>query len=89
MDDLDKLLGGSGAWMAARCRRVDNVVADVFFNHFRDQPVKRSATGHDLLQNGRTIGFTLHGAFDRFQLAADAADPRQKLLLFRLSVCHR
>lgn len=86
MHDLDKLLGGLGPWIAARRGRVDDVVANVVFNHLGDEPVERSATGHDLLKNGCTIGARLYGTFNRFQLAADASDPGQKLLLFRLSV---
>ena len=86
MDDLDELFGGLGAWIAAPCGRVDDMVANMFFNHFRDEPVEGSPTGHYLLKNRRTIGLGLHGTFNRFQLATDPSDPRQQLLLFRLSV---
>jgi hypothetical protein len=77
VDDLDELFGGLGAWIVARSGRVDDMVADVFFNHFGHEPIERSSTGHDLLQDCRTIGFTFHGTFNRFQLAADASDARQ------------
>ena len=86
MHDLDKLLGGLGPWIAARCGRVDDVVANMVFNHLGDEPVESSATGHDLLKNRGTIGARLHGTFNRFELAANASDSGQKLLLFRLSV---
>lgn len=88
MDDLDEPFGGLGVWIAAPSGRVDDMVPDVFFNHFRDEPIERTSTGHDLLQNRRTIGFTLYSTFNRFQLSADASDSRQELLLFRLGVCH-
>jgi hypothetical protein len=84
--DLDKLFGGLGARIAAPCRRVDDVVANMFFNHFRNESVEGSLTGHDLLKNCRTIGLRLHGTFNRLQLAADASDPGQKLPLFRFGV---
>lgn len=86
MDDLDELLGGLGTWIAAHCGRVDDMVADVVFNHLCDESIERASTGRDLLQNRSTIGLHLHRTFDRFELAAHASDPGQKLLLFCLRV---
>ena len=86
MDNLDELFGGFGPWIVARCGRIDDMVADMLFNHFRNESVEGSPTSRDLLQNCCTIGLCLHRTFNRFQLAADASDPGQKLLLFRLSV---
>jgi hypothetical protein len=86
VDYLDELLSCLRPWIAARCGRVDDMVANMVFNHFGDEPVQRTSAGRDLLQNRRTIGLTLHGTFNRFQLAADASDPGEKLLLFRPSV---
>lgn len=86
MNDLDELLGGLGMWIATRCGRVDDMIADVVFNHLGDQSIERAATRRDLLQNRSATGLRLHRAFNRLELTADAADPGQKLLLFRPGV---
>ena len=86
MNNLDELFGGCGTRIVACCGRVDDMIADMVFNHFRDESVEGAPTGRDLLQNRCTIGLRLHGTFNRFKLAADASDPGQKLLFFRLGV---
>jgi hypothetical protein len=62
------------------------VVANVVFNHLRDESLERASTGGDLLQNRGTIGLHFHCAFNSLELAAYAPDASQKLLFFRLSV---
>jgi hypothetical protein len=86
VDDLDELFRGSGPWMVACRGRVNDMVANMVFNHLGDEPVQRSSTGRDLLQNRCTICLRLDGTFNGLQLATDATDPGQKLLLFSLSV---
>jgi len=86
VDDLDELLRGPGTWIATRRGRVNNMVADMVFNHLRDESIERSPTGRDLLQNRCAIGPRLHCTLDRFQLAANASDPCQELLFFRFGV---
>jgi hypothetical protein len=86
VDDLDELLGGLGTWIVARCGWVDDVVADVVFNHFGDEAIEGTSACGDLLQNRGTIGLHLHRTFHRLELSADASDPGQKLLLSRLGV---
>jgi hypothetical protein len=86
VDNLDEPFGGLGSWVVAPCGRIDDMVADMLFNDFRDESVEGSPAGRDLLQNRCTIGLRLHGTFNGFQLAADAPDPGQKLLFFRPGV---
>jgi hypothetical protein len=86
VDDLDELLSGLGTRIAARCGGVNDMVADVVFNHLRDESLERASTGRDLLQNRSTIGLHFHCALNGLELPACAPDPGQKLLLFRLGV---
>jgi hypothetical protein len=86
VDDLDELLGGSCTRITPGCGRVHDVIADVVFNYFRNEPVEGPPTRGDLLQNRCALRLHFNGAFNRFQLAADASDPGQQLLLFRLGM---
>jgi hypothetical protein len=49
VDDLDELLGGLGARIVARRRRVDEMVANVVFDHLRNESVERTPTSGYLL----------------------------------------
>jgi hypothetical protein len=88
VDDLHQLLGGPGARIVPRRFRVDDMLADMAFDHLGDEPVEGAAAGGRLLQYGRTTGFLLQRAFDGIELAADAANPIEQLLLVFQSVRH-
>jgi hypothetical protein len=78
VDDLDELLCGLRARIAAPGGRVDHMVADMVFDDLCDEPVERASTSCDLLQNRRTLGLRLHRAFNCLQLTADASDARPR-----------
>jgi hypothetical protein len=86
VDNLDELLRGLRAWIIAGCGRIDDMFADMVLNHLRDQSVEGALARCYLLQNGCAPGLHLHRTLNGFQLATDASDPGQQLLLFRLDV---
>jgi hypothetical protein len=51
------------------------------FDDLGDEPVEGAAAGGRLLQRGRTPRLLLERAIDGIELAADAADPIEQLLL--------
>jgi hypothetical protein len=86
VDDLDELLRGLRAWIISGCGRIDDMFADMVLDHLRDQSVEGAPARGDLLQHRCALGLHLHRALNSFQLATDASDPGQQLLLFRLDV---
>ena len=86
VDDLDQLLRGLGAWIAARYGGIDDMFADVMLDNFRNQSIESAPARSDLLQNRCTFGIHLHRTLHGFQLAADPSDPGQQLLLLSLGV---
>jgi hypothetical protein len=63
--------------------------ADVVFDDFGYEPVQCPTTGSNLLQDGRAARLLLEGPLDRLELAANAANPVEKLvLLFFVALSH-
>ena len=88
MNDLDELFGGLAAGIAGPCGRVHHMLANMAFDHFGDEAVERAAASGRLLEHRGAPGVLLERPFDRFELAADAPDTVQQLLLISKSMRH-
>ena len=76
MDDLDQLLRRLGAWIAARSRRIDEVLENVILDHLGDESVQRAAAGGGLLQHGRATRILFDAPLDGVELSADTPHPQ-------------
>src|SRR5690348_3650986 len=65
-----------------------HVRAQMALHHLQDQPVDRAAHGCQLLQHGATFRVAFDGAFERGQLAVDAAHAGDQLPAVFLDVRH-
>ena len=88
MNNLDQLLRGAGARIVPRRFRVDDMLPDMAFDHLGDEPVKGTAASGRLLQHRGAAGFLLKRTFNGVELATNAPDPVQQLLLVLEGVCH-
>lgn len=88
VDDVYKLLGGKSPRVVFRQRRVDEVFANVVFDHFGDEAVKRASACCCLLEDARALLFLLNRALDGLDLAADSFQSIQELGLLERDVRH-
>jgi hypothetical protein len=82
------LLGGIRVECAGVRGRIDQMGADVVFDHLRHQARDRPANASDQVHNALAASFGFKPALDGIDLAADATHARQQLLFFANSVCH-
>src|ERR1700687_2248200 len=78
LDYVDQLFGSASAG-AAFTVRIDDVDADVILDDLRHQAVHRAARGDDEMKDFGASFFFVDRAFERFDLAAHAADSVQEL----------
>ena len=67
---------------------VAEFLAHVGFQHFRHQPIDRTADSRDLLQHRATVRTRFQRALKRIGLAPDAAHPGQHALFFVRGMRH-
>jgi hypothetical protein len=88
MDDLDELFGRRHARIITVGPRVDDMLANVVFDHFRNKPVEGASTGRRLLQDIGTLLTGFDGALDGLYLAAQASDPIEEFGFLFGDVAH-
>ena len=86
---LYELLGTLEALSIRRDLRPGHMSLNVLFQDLQHQTLDGPAHGGDLLQNFSAAPFVLQRSFQRLDLAANAANPGQQLLLFPPGVTHR
>src|SRR5580692_4596824 len=69
--------------------RVDDVEADMVFDHFGHQAVHGAARRDDQMQHRGAALLAFERALDRFDLAAHAADAVEQLVLLGFGMRHR
>jgi hypothetical protein len=67
---------------------IDQVGTDVILDHLGHEPSHCPTRACDQVQHLLAARFTVQGTFDGLDLATDAANPCQELLLFANGVCH-
>ena len=65
MDDLDQLIGGLNTRVILGRRGVHEVLADVIFDHFTDEPFQGAPAGGGLLQHPGALQIAGDGALYR------------------------
>src|SRR5208282_2998774 len=88
MDDVDELLGGGRARVVGSGARIDHVLANMIFNHFRDEAIEGSTARGRLLQYISAFQTGVDRPLDRLDLAAQPLEPVQQLGFFSLDVTH-
>src|SRR5579859_184437 len=86
--DVDQLLAGVAHLFGGVLVDRHQMAADMILEHDRQEPVHGAAAGGDLLEDVDAAGFLLDGSFDRVELAAQAADSVEKLLLLLSDMSH-
>jgi hypothetical protein len=79
MHDVDEFLRRGTMGRFGRPSRIDHMLADVIFDHLRDETVQRAAAGGGLLKHGRAFVAALDSPFNGRKLAAHPLDAIQEL----------
>ena len=89
MDDREKLLGG---FLLVRCglaMRIEHMVPHMAFDDLRHQTSERSTTRGDGVEDATAVLlFSFNRSFDGFDLAFDAPNSADELLLLEMEVRH-
>lgn len=89
MDDRKELLGGFLLIWRRLAMRVEHVMPHMALDDLRHQPSERSPTRGDGVEDATAVLLLrFDGSFDRFDLAFDAPDSADELLLLEMEVCH-
>jgi hypothetical protein len=86
---MNEVVGGERLFIGGRGVGIEDVEADVAFDHFGHQRVHRAAAGGDVVEHVGAFRFLLEGALDRFHLPSDAAHAVEQFFLFLLSMSHK
>jgi hypothetical protein len=86
--DSDQLLGFSQACFAVALSGRNQMFTDLRLEHFGHQPVDGALGGGDRLQNVGAISLFTQGAFDTFDLTADAPDAFDQTILIASQMGH-
>jgi hypothetical protein len=88
VDDIDELFRASRAVAVSIVRRIADMHTNVVLQYFGHQAIGRAADGHDELHHLFAACFGVEGAFDRFNLSAQALDSVEKLGFVLDGVAH-
>jgi hypothetical protein len=80
--DLDQLSGSLGIKRIGISGGIDQMGADVIFDHLHQQAIDRPPAPGNLMHDLRATRLAVERALNGFHLPANAAHPVQKLLLF-------
>ena len=89
MDDREELLGSFLLVSCGLAMWIKHMMPHMTFDDFRHQPSERSPTRGDGVEDATAVLLLrLDGSFDGFDLAFDAPDPADELLLLEMEMCH-
>src|SRR5262245_364292 len=87
--DLDEFVASLYPPALGLVSRVQDMHADVIFDHLRHQAVDRAANTGDQLEDIGTADFLIERAFHRFELASDASHAVEELNLLTGGMGHK
>jgi len=88
MHDLDEFFSRRHPGVVTVGPRIDHVLANVVFDHFRNEPVHGASAGGGLLQNIGAFLAGFDGTLDRLDLTPQASDPIQEFGFLFGDVAH-
>jgi hypothetical protein len=88
VNNLDEFFGGQGLPSLRSGACIDDVFANMVFDHLGNEPVQGSTAGRCLLEDSGALIFRLDGSLDRLDLTAQPSEAIQQFGFFRRHVTH-